>query len=216
MWAFTMMFFQIYRYLKCDNIDYEKYRIPCEPVENDVFVQPYYDSPTDGEDIALNIHLNLITNAKRYIYIHTPYLVIGDDLRNALALAAKNGVDVRITVPHIPDKKYVFQITRHNYHDLIKAGVKIYEYTLGFIHSKLIVVDDEIGMCGTVNMDFRSYFHHFECGVLIYNSSVIKDMYEDQMAVFEMSHLVSIDESKNVNIIVKIVRGILNLFAPLL
>lgn len=215
-WGFTVMFFQIYRYLKGDNIDYDKYKISCDKIKNETFVQPYYDSPTDGENIGLNMHINLINNAKKFIYIHTPYLVIDENIKSSLTLAAKSGIDVRITTPHIPDKKYVFQITRHNYEELIEAGVKIYEYTPGFIHSKSIVVDGEVGMCGTINMDFRSYFHHFECGVLIYNSDAIKDMYNDQMAAFEMSKIVTIDECKNVNIIVKLFRGILNLFAPLL
>ncbi|MDI9518013.1 MAG: cardiolipin synthase [Bacillota bacterium] len=215
-WGFTVMFFQIYRYLKDETIDFEKYRIPCVPIKNDTFVQPYYDSPTDGENVGLNIHLNLINNAKKYVYIHTPYLVIDENIKYSLMLAAKSGVDVRITTPHIPDKKYVFQITRYNYEELIEAGVKIYEYTPGFLHSKSIVVDGEVGMCGTINMDFRSYFHHYECGVLFYNSDAVKNMYEDQMNVFEVSELITLEKCRNVNIIVRFIRVVLNLIAPLL
>ena len=215
-WGFTVMFFQIYRYLKKETINFEKYRLKCEIVKNDAFIQPFFDSPTDSEDIGLNMHLNLINNAKEFIYIQTPYLVIGDDVKTALILAAKSHVDVRITTPHIPDKKYVFNITRHNYDELISAGVKIYEYTPGFMHSKSIVVDGQVAMVSTINMDFRSYYHHFECGVLIYNSDSVSDMLKDQLNVFEVSHLVTLQETREVSLFTRILRGLLNLFAPLL
>ena len=104
-------------------------------------------------------------SANRYVYATTPYLVIDNEMKTALLLAAKNGIDVRILVPHIPDKWYVFAVTRSNYKDLIEGGVKIYEYTPGFVHGKSFVVDDKMAIVGTVNMDYRSYYLHYECGV---------------------------------------------------
>ncbi|MCI5773500.1 MAG: cardiolipin synthase [Erysipelotrichaceae bacterium] len=214
--SLTLMFLQMYKYLaKKKDFVYKPYLLPCQNVGNDGYVQPYCDSPTDNEDVGLNMHLNMISVAKKYVYIYTPYLVITDELAKALTLAARNGVDVRICVPHIPDKWYVFSITQNNYKSLIKAGVRIFEYTPGFVHAKSFIVDDMYGVCGTVNTDYRSYYLHFECGVLMYKCQCIAKMKQDYLDTLKVCQEVSLNDCDNVYLVKRIGRAILNLFAPL-
>ena len=158
----------------------------------------------------------MINSANRYVYATTPYLVIDNEMKTALLLAAKNGIDVRILVPHIPDKWYVFAVTRSNYKDLIEGGVKIYEYTPGFVHGKTFVVDDKMAIVGTVNMDYRSYYLHYECGVWFYRSKVVMDVKKDYLETLAKSHQVTLEECRQVRLPVRIMRAILNLFSPMM
>ena len=146
----------------------------------------------------------------------TPYLVVDNEMLTALKQAAKNGVDVRIIVPHIPDKWYVLETTRASYYELIKAGCKIYEYTPGFIHSKVIMADNAMAMVGTINMDYRSYYLDFECGVFVYNMEMIRDIVIDFEETFEQSQLIDMSDVKKVSFFRRIVRAVLRLFAPLM
>ncbi len=220
-WSFTLMFLQFWNYDEPlgKKDDYELYRMPSEYFKNnedDGYVQPFSDSPTDDENVGEFTHINIINSALNYIYISTPYLILDQEMKTSLMLAAKNGVDVRILVPHIPDKKLVFSLTRHNYQELTKHGVRVYEYTPGFVHSKTFVSDDKYAIVGTTNMDFRSYYLHYECGVWFYNSSLIMDMKEDYIKTLKQSHEVTYDDCKNVRISVRILRAFLNLLAPLM
>lgn len=183
--------------------------------KNDGFVQPFADAPTDGELVGENSHINLINNAKRYVYIQTPYLIIDNEMRTALTLAAKSGVDVRIIVPHIADKKFVYEMTKSNFGPLLAQGVRIYEYTPGFIHAKTLVSDDDTCIIGTINFDYRSYFLHFECAAWFYKSSCVKELHDDFLHTLSVSHEISYDEIKNVSVLRKVLWAILNLFAPL-
>ena len=218
-WNFTVMFIQFYNasVIKEKNLayldfKYQDYVLP----DSQSAILPFSDSPTDDEDIARSTHLMLISHARKYVYIHTPYLVLDYDLVNALKMAAHSGVEVIITVPHIPDKKTVFMVTRANYIELLKAGVKIYEYTPGFIHSKLWVVDDKVALMSTFNMDYRSYYLNYECGVLIYDDQVIEDMKKDYLATLVKSEEITLAKAQKVRLPVLIIRSILNVFAPLL
>lgn len=217
-WSLTVMFLQFWNYVdKEKNINFLKFKLPVEEeIESDGFVQPFSDSPTDNEEAGLNVHMNMINNAKEYIYIHTPYLVIGYEMHKALTLAAKSGVDVRIVCPYIPDKWYVHWVTQSNYLPLINHGVKIYEYKPGFIHSKSIVCDDEIGICGTINMDYRSYYLHYECGVLLYNCKTLKTMKEDFLQTLNVCVEITKEDCKNTFFLKKIIQAMLNFFAPLM
>lgn len=218
-WSFTLMFLQFWNFDEKEKDNYDRYRLPREAfasVESDGYVQPYSDSPTDSENVGECTHINMINNATDYVYIMTPYLVLDQETKTSLILACKNGVDVRILVPHIPDKWYVFALTRHNYQELSKHGVKIYEYTPGFVHAKTFVADDKYAIVGTTNMDYRSYYLHYECGVWFYQSSLIKKMKEDYLATLEKSQQVTYEDCMNVSIVVRIVRAILNLLAPLM
>ena len=154
----TLMFLGMYTYLKNDEseIDYSRY-LPYKTCagDPDAWYQPFSDTPTDEADMGLSMHVNLVNYAKKYIYIDTPYLVLNSDMMSALCRAAQSGVDVRILVPSIPDKKSVYQITKSNFAKLISAGVRVYRYLPGFNHRKNFVCDDEVCLVGSVNTDYR-------------------------------------------------------------
>lgn len=217
-WNFTVMFIQFYNasVSERETLEYMNFKDTYPLIKNESLVLPFSDSPTDEEDLCRATHLNIINHAKKYVYIHTPYLIIDYDLTNALRMAAKSGVEVIITVPHIPDKKTVFAVTRSNYKNLIEAGVKIYEYTPGFIHSKLVLSDDKIAVVGTFNMDFRSYYLNYECGALVANDPEILKMKEDYLDTLAQSEEITMEKVKATNVIVRVFRDVLNVFAPLL
>jgi cardiolipin synthase len=203
--------------------DYESYRAltqeqaaPVLKKDHSVgYVQPYSDSPLDHEDVGENVYLHLIEHAKKYVYIFTPYLIIGSEMRTALVNAAKCGVDVRIVVPAIPDKKLVYLLTQSEFAHLLKGGVKIYKYTPGFIHSKCFVVDDVHATVGTINLDYRSLYLHFECGVYLYRARAVMQVREDMQKTFEVSHEVTLEECQGKKLPVRMFMGALKLFAPL-
>lgn len=157
--------------------DYYSY----EQYEQDGYCVPFGDGPKPVYDrqVSKSVILNMLNQAKRYVYITTPYLIIDSELTEALENAAIRGIDVRIITPHIPDKKLVFLMTRSHYNRLMRAGVKIYEYESGFVHAKTYLSDDETAMIGTVNMDYRSLVHHFENGVWVYKHKVIENVKKD-------------------------------------
>ena len=214
-WSFTVMFLGMYSYVKNGDVNYEKYRLPCEETESEGYFQPYSDSPTDNELVALAMHMNMVNRARKYVYMDTPYLILNEPIKQALILAAKGGVDVRILTPHIPDKVIVFQITRGNYYQLVKSGVKIYEYTPGFNHAKNFVADDMMAIVGSANMDYRSYFLHFENGVLLYDNKEVLKIRDNFLESLEKSHEVTLEELENISLPVRLLRAVLNLFIPL-
>lgn len=218
-WSFTVMFLEMWSVLSGDHVDYEKYR--CnewvqKEFENDGFVQPYGDTPLDHETVGENVYLNIINRAKKYVYIFTPYLITDNEMVTALCLAAKSGIDVRIVTPGIPDKKLVFLLTQSYYDKLIASGVRIFEYKPGFLHAKSFVCDDEIAAVGTINMDYRSLYLHFECGVWMYQSKAVKQIRDDAMKIFHECREIREEDCKNKKLIKRIFQSILRLFAPLL
>lgn len=218
-WNLTMMFLQTWSFTSNAYEDYAPFRPHVHheaPFKSDGFVQPYGDSPLDHETVGENVYLNLLHKAKDYVYICTPYLIVDNEMVTALSLAAKSGVDVRIITPHIEDKWYVHILTRAYYEELIKAGIKIYEYTPGFIHSKTFVSDDEIGIVGSINMDYRSLYLHFECGTWLYQTSTVMDIKEDFLKTLERCMPITLEDCKNVKFRTKVLRSILRLFAPLM
>ncbi len=164
---------------------------------DDGYVQPFYDTPLDREALSENVYIDIVSQAEEYVYIFTPYLILDDSMKSALCLAAKRGVDVRIVTPGIPDKKVIYRLTRANYLPLLNAGVRIYEYSPGFIHAKSFVSDDKIGVVGTINLDYRSLFLHFECGTLLYNSSAVIDLRDDHITTIEKCREITHDNIKN-------------------
>ena len=160
--------------------------------------------------------MNILNNAKNYVYIYTPYLVIDNELLTSLILAAKSGIDVRIVTPHIEDKWYVHIITKSYYRQLIEAGVKVYEYTPGFIHSKVFLCDDEIATVGTINMDYRSLYFHFECGAYLYKTECIKEIKKDFKETFKVSKSITIEDTRKIKWSNRFLRAIIRLIAPLL
>ena len=220
-WSMTMMFLHMWNVVNgiqtpIDYAAHSPHAYHPEEFEGSGFVQPFTDTPLDGETLGENVYLNIINRAKRYVYICTPYLIIDNEMMTALCLAAKSGVDVRIMTPGVPDKKMVFLLTQSYYAQLIEAGVKIYEYQPGFLHAKSFVCDDEIAVVGTINLDYRSLYLHFEDGVWIYKNDVIRDILEDFLETMHYCDPISLEFCKNRNIFVRGFQSILRVFAPLL
>lgn len=217
-WSFTLMFLQMWELCKGTNEDYAEYDpwkdSTCNTV-SDGLIQPYADSPLDEEHVGEHVYLHIINQAKNYLYINTPYLIVDDSMISALTLAAKSGVDVRIITPHIYDKFFVHMTTRSYYRELLKAGVKIYEYTDGFIHSKVFLSDDITATVGTTNLDFRSLYLHFECGVQLHECKTISDIKSDFLATLRICHEIKEEDCKN-NVFMHIFQDVLRLFAPLM
>lgn len=217
-WSFTLMFLQMWEL--CTEIDedysiYYPWKDSICPVLSDGFVQPYADSPMDTENVGEHVYLQIINNAKKYTYINTPYLIIDDSMVSALTLAAKSGVDVRIVTPHKWDKWLVHMTTRSYYQELINAGVKIYEYSKGFMHSKTFVADDKIATVGTTNLDFRSLYLHFECGVWMYDSTAVMEVKEDFLNTLKICHQITENDCKW-GIFKRLFQHILRVFAPIM
>ena len=220
-WNMTVMFLHMWAVIGRteEKIDYEVYlphKNHQEQFMGNGFVQPFCDTPLDEEIVGENVYLNIINKARRYVYICTPYLIIDNEMMTALCLAAKNGVDVRIMTPGTPDKKLVFLLTQSYYRQLLENGVKIYEYQPGFLHAKTFVCDDEIAVVGTINLDYRSLYLHFEDGVWIYGNDVIWSMKEDFVQTLEDCHTVPLEFCKNRKIPVRIMQNVLRAFAPML
>ena len=174
-WNFTVMFLDFWNAFRPFEQDYSAFRPQFAVLPaSDGVVQPYADSPLDEEPVAETVYLDVLAQSQQYVYFYTPYLAIGEEMLDALRNAAKRGVDVRLVLPGIPDKKLIFRLTRSYYVPLLRAGVRIYEFTPGFLHAKCYVSDDRAAVVGSINMDYRSLFLHFECGaLLLYNSQVI-------------------------------------------
>ena len=163
-----------------------------------------------------NIYLNMINKAKHYVYITTPYLIIDNEMVTALTLAAKSGIDVRIITPGIPDKKLVYLVTQSYYYQLIEAGVRIFQYTPGFIHAKTVVVDDKVATVGTINFDYRSLYLHFECGVWMFNCSSIYEIKEDYMDTLAKCDEVTKEKIRETSRLKLFGQSLLRLVAPLM
>lgn len=180
------------------------------------FVQPYSDTPLDNVTLGENVYLNMIKNATRYVYLSTPYLIIDNEMEKELCLAAQRGIDVRIITPGIPDKKMVFLLTQSYYNDLIRAGVRIYQYTPGFIHAKGYVCDDQVAVVGTINMDYRSLYLHFECATYLYHCNAVMDVKQDFLDTFPICEEIGMEYCEKRSLKIRVSQSILRLLAPLL
>lgn len=218
-WNFTVMFLRMWSVITRMDCDFETFRphkYHLETFEKDGFVQPYGDIPMDDETVGEHVYLNIISQAKDYLYIFTPYLIVDNETMKALCLSAKRGVDVRIMTPGIPDKKMVFLLTQSYYEELLDAGVRIYQYSPGFLHSKSFVSDDKIAVVGTINLDYRSLYLHFECGVWMYQTRSVDQVKQDFLDTLEVSREITLEFCRNRNIAVRAAQSILRLIAPLL
>lgn len=199
-----------------DFLDIADYRHTVGVARSDGYVQPFSDMPLDYENVGESFFLNVINHATDYVYITTPYLIIDHEMQTALCLAAKNGVDVHLITPGIPDKKSVYKVTRSYYLPLLEAGVKISEFTPGFIHAKNLVSDDKVALVGTINMDYRSFYFHFECGVAFFRSSMIQRVKEDFLRTKDVSKEITYVSAKKVPLTERVMRSLLKLFSPIL
>ena len=217
-WNYTVMFLRTWNAIRHDDEDYSAYRVHVwhpEEFEGEGYVQPYGDSPLDDEILAENVYLNILSQAERYVYIFTPYLIIDHEMQTALCLAAKRGVDVRLITPGVPDKKVIYEVTRSTYNVLIESGVRIFEYQPGFSHAKSYVCDDKVAVVGSINMDYRSLYLHFECGTYFYNDPIVMKVKQDCLLTFEMCREVHPGDTEK-GVIEKLFRAVLRLFAPLM
>lgn len=216
-WRFTVMFLQMWNSFRFVEGSYKRY-FPTESYTSvdQGYLQPYKTNPLTKESIGENIYIQMINDAKNSIYIFTPYLIVCNELMTAMKLAAKRGVDIRIVTPAIPDKKTIFRMTQSSYKELLAAGVRIYQYTPGFIHSKCLLADGELASVGSVNMDNRSFMHHFECGVLIYQSDALEEIKRDMMTTFEESEEINLEWCRKNLSRMTLFDAILRLLSPLL
>jgi len=222
--SFTVMFFDLWNAFRKDTERVQDFLLsspqpqakPNEQPQLQVngIIQPYDDSPLDHTPTGEAVYSDLINAARKRVWIFTPYLILDDYMRETLCYAALRGVDVRIVTPGIPDKKTIYRLTRANYGLLMKAGVKIYEYTPGFIHSKSMLCDDETAVVGTINLDYRSLYHHFENAVLFSTPSAIKALERDYEETFALSRLCTADNPKR-GVIGRLFDSILRLFETL-
>jgi len=218
-WSFTLMFIEMWDTFcrKRERIDnYAAYRASqVSSLDRDGVVLPFGDNPLDDEQIGEDIYIDILNQGSQYVYIFTPYLVISERMTYALQTAVKRGVDVRIVTPGIPDKKLIYRLTRSYYRHLISAGVKIYEYTPGFMHAKSFVSDDKVAVIGTINLDYRSLYLHFECATLIYGKEVAEQVKTDFLDTVAVSTLIKGRVGRK-SLIGAFVDGILHLLSPLL
>lgn len=218
-WSLTTMFLQMWNLCgSLEEFDYDSYRPHAhhpEPFTDDGYVLPYSDTPFDNEEQGEMVYLNMINKAKKYIYITTPYLIIDHSLKTSLILAAANGVDVRIITPHKYDKALVHMCTQSNYTDLVKHGVKIYEYEPGFIHAKNFVSDDETAIVGTINLDYRSLYFQLECATFMYGSSAVKEIKQDFVDTLDKCIEITDEFFRNRSLVERLFRAVVNVFSPL-
>ena len=211
--SFSVLFAEMWytstrKVLELEDVEHEKF-------DNEGYILAYGDGPLFDNNPSYDLFKALIISAQKSLYISTPYFIIDDAMIDLIALKAKEGIDVRILMPHIPDKKAPFYMGRANYRNILKAGGKIYEMNRGFNHAKNIIVDEKYAFIGTVNMDYRSLFLHYECGALIINSKEITKMKDDYFNELKNSLLVTYAIWKKRPLSQKIIAFILNMFAPI-
>lgn len=218
--SFTIMFLQNWNIYETKEDDYGRYICEDFPelaqLDTDGYVIPYSDSPLDKENVGENVYIDMLYRAERYVHIMTPYLIIDDEMITALTYAAKRGVEVCIIMPHKPDKMYAYLVARTYYAELIAAGVKIYEYTPGFVHAKVFVSDDMRAVVGSINLDYRSLFLHFECAAYTYCTPSVIETEKDYIETMKKCTLITLDDCRKYNILKRISGRILRIFAPLM
>ncbi len=221
--SFTVMFLQNWNIWRKTPCPYEKY-VSVQPESqwggksglSEGFVMPYGDTPLDHEPVGKYVYMDILYQAKRYVHIMTPYLILDDETLNALSFAAKKGVEVMIIMPHIPDKKYAFFLAHTYYEELLDAGVQIYEFTPGFVHAKVFTSDDEKAVVGTINLDFRSLYHHFECAAYFYRNSVVADVEKDYQKTLSQCVRITKETCRAYPFYEKLAGRALRLIAPLM
>ena len=212
-WSFTVMFLEMWQFVTKRSTDISGF-YPLKRYSAPGFVQPYCDGPLSESCAARGIYMQIIAAACRYVYIVSPYLILDSEMIGALVQAARSGIDVRIVTPKNPDKWYVHTVTHYNYTQLLKSGIRIFEYTPGFVHSKLFIADDSVATVGSVNMDYRSYYFHFECGCWMYNTQAVLQVREDVRGIFAASEEILYEKWKKRPVGRKIMQSLLHLAAP--
>lgn len=214
--SFSIMFLNMWSSLSSQTEDYSPYLKMYPNKEASGFYIPFSDNPLDNETISKNVLLDTINKAKNYVYLMSPYLIIDEEIRNSIKLAAKSGIDFRICLPHIPDKKIAFALAKDHYKELIEAGVRIFEYTPGFVHSKTWLADDKVAFVGTVNLDYRALYQNFECGLYMYKSNSLVEIKNDFDIFFDIATEINMEDVENIKIGSKLFAKIAKPFAVLM
>lgn len=218
-WSQTVMFLTMWEYITGTFEDIDLFRphsLKQIATTHQGYIQPFSDNPFDGEAVGETVYLNIISRATKYIYIYSPYLILDVEMVNALSVAAKSGIDVRIMTPHRADKKIVHGVTRSYYGELLKNGVRIFEYEPGFMHSKAIVSDDKVAVIGSINLDYRSLYLHFENGVWLYDTPSVLEIRDDFLQTVKVCLEVDLGEYGNISLYRRFKWSVLRLIAPLL
>ena len=215
--SFTLMFLQMWS-IQDPYVNFDRFLSrPMPPVREDGgFVIPYWDCPLDQRKVAQQVYMDILNRAKHYVHIMTPYLILDSEMENALKYAAERGVDVRLILPGIPDKKMPYALAKSHYPSLLDSGVHIYEYTPGFVHAKSFVCDDREAVVGTINLDYRSLYHHFECAAYLYGGDCIADIEADFQATERKCRRVTRESIRSERLSVKLMGCLLKIIAPLL
>ena len=186
------------------------------PADAEGFVVPYSDCPLDGEKVGERVYMDILERARRYVHIMTPYLILDQELEAALIFAAKRGVEVSIVLPGIPDKPIPYALAYTHYAPLLEAGVKIFEYTPGFVHAKVFVSDDKCAVVGTINLDYRSLYHHFECAAYLCRTPCVADIERDFQETLPLCRRITPESMKQEKFGRKLTGVLMKVFAPLL
>ncbi len=213
--SFTLMFLQMWNLTETEE-QWDEFLNLSQPAESDGYVIPYADSPLDGYKVGESVYIDILSRAKGYVHIMTPYLILDNELESALKFAAQRGVDVKLILPGIPDKKSAFALAKSHYKYLIKEGIKIYEYTPGFVHAKIFVSDNVKAVVGTINLDYRSLYHHFECATYMYGTSCISEIEEDFQKTLEKCSEVTPETIAGEKFSYKARGSLLKLVAPMM
>ena len=211
--SFAVMFCTMWEFTTGHRLDVQNY-VTDYSVEAGGYVLPYCNDPLTNKNVAAGIYMQILNSAQRYVYIISPYLIIDNTMTETLKMAARAGIDVRRITPHIPDKWYVHPVTQYNYTELLEAGVRIFEYTPGFIHSKIFVSDDSVATVGTVNMDYRSFALHFECGVWFAANKAVGDVKNHFDEIQAVSREIKLSKWRKTAWPIRLKRAMLHLFAP--
>ena len=213
--SFTLMFLQMWNMVESKvSWDECKIRIPAE--KSDGFVIPFCDQPLDGDKVGESVYMDILYRARSYVHVMTPYLILDNEMEAALKYAAQRGVEVKLILPGIPDKKVAYALAKSHYKSLTEAGVKIYEYIPGFVHAKVFVSDQEKAVVGTINLDYRSLYHHFECATYLYKTSCIKDIEQDFQQTLAECREVTLETIKHEKAFYKVVGSVAKILAPLM
>ena len=213
--SFTLMFLQMWNLTEKES-DFSAAAVLPEKVRAAGYVMPYCDDPLDADKVGESVYMDILYRANRYVHIMTPYLILDGELEAALKYAAERGIDVKLILPGIPDKKAAYALAKSHYRFLTDAGVKIYEYTPGFVHAKVFVSDDSKAVTGTINLDYRSLYHHFECATYLYQVPCISDMEADFQATLSKCRAVTPETIRAEKLFYKLLGSFMKIIAPLM
>lgn len=213
--TFLVLFLQMWTYSN-ERLDVTPYMVEHEAFDTPGFVVPYGDIPLDKDKVGENVYIDILNHARDFVHIMTPYLILDGELLHALKFAAERGVDVSIIMPGIPDKSTVYYLAKTYYPTLLESGVKIYEYTPGFVHAKVFVSDNSRATVGTINLDYRSLYHHFECATYLYRTDSVLAIEEDFQATKAKCHQVTVADVENLPFYQKALGLLAKLVAPLM